>query len=572
MTFRTCRRAATVAVAIALLAARFAAAQVAAVAEEPRSTESLAAEIERMLVEAYPDAEGPGAALLVVRQGEVLYRGARGMANLELGVPLSADHVFRLGSITKQFTAAAILLLEERGKLTVDDPITEYLPDFPTHGHEITIAHLLTHTSGIYNLTDIPGYMDQPVRQDVTTEELIDAFRDLDPEFEPGERWDYSNSGYILLGAIIEKVSGQSYAEFMRENVFEPLGLHHTDCDGTRIIPNRASGYELAGDGYANAAFISMTQPHGAGVLVSTVDDLVRWNAALAGGELISKESYERMTRPAVLDDGTEAPYGYGFSVGDVRSLPAVHHGGGIHGFVTFALYLPGEDVYVAALSNLPGGGMGPGPLALRAGALVAGDPFPDHERAAIDPTILERYVGVYRIGHTATRTVTLEGGKLYTQRSGGLKVEAIPHSETGFFYEQSLTPGEMVLDDSGAVSHMLMYHDGASEPERAERTDEEVVVPPTEEADVDPAIYDRYDGRYQLAPGFVLTVTREGDRLFAQATGQPRFEIFPSSETEFFVKLVDARLVFEVGVEGPAASVTLHQAGQVVPGPRLDD
>jgi hypothetical protein len=314
-----------------------------------------------------------------------------------------------------------------------------------------------------------------------------------------------------------------------------------------------------------------MTQPHGAGALLATVDDVAKWNAALAGGKLISKASYDRMTRPTVLDDGSEAPYGYGFAVSTLRSLPIVHHAGGIHGFVTFALYVPGEDVFVAAFSNIPGGGMGPGPLALRVGALVAGDPFPEFERVAVDPTRLERYVGVYRIDDDATRTVTLEDGKLWTQRTGGLRIEAIPHSETGFFYEQALSHWEVVLDEAGEVSHMLMYHDGANEPERADRTDEPIVDAP-EEVEVDPAIYGRYVGRYQLAPGFILTVTRQGDRLFAQATGQSAFEVFPSSETEFFYKVVEARLVFEVGDTGPATSVTLHQGGQVVPGHRIED
>lgn len=555
------------ALALSLITAQIVSAQVAAQAEAP-----LAQEIDRMFAEAYPDDDAPGAALLVMQDGEVVYRGARGMADVELGVELSPDQVFRLGSITKQYTGAAIMLLEEQGKLTVSDPISKYLPDYPTHGHEITIEHLLTHTSGIYNYTDVAGYMGQPVRQDVTTEELIDHFRELDMEFAPGERWDYSNSGYVLLGAIIEQVSGQSYADFIEEHVFQPLGLEETYYGGTQIIPDRVSGYQLEGEGYVNAPYISMSHAHAAGALLATVDDLAKWDAALASGELISEDSYKRMTTPYVLNDGEEAAYGYGFSVTKVRSLPVVHHGGGIHGFSTFGLRIPQESVYVAAFSNIPGGGMGPGPLALRVGALVAGDPFPEFERAEIDSELLKRYVGVYRIDEGTTRAVTVDDGKLYTQRTGGGKIEAIPHSENGFFYEQSMTHMEIVLDDEGKARHMLMYHDGSNEPERAEWTDEEIVDTTPSEVAVDPEIYDRYEGRYELAPGFILTVTRSGDQLFAQATGQPQFEIFPSSETEFFLKVVDAQLTFEVGEDRRAASVTLHQAGQHVPGKRIED
>ncbi len=538
----------------------------AAAAVEP----SLAESIEAMLADGYPDAAGPGAALLVIDDGEVVYRGARGMANVELGVPLTPEHVFRLGSITKQFTAAAILLLEEEDKLSVDDPITKYLPDYPTHGHTITIEHLLTHTSGIFNYTSVPGFMDQPVRLDLTTDELVESFESLPMDFAPGERFSYSNSGYVLLGAIIEAVSGQSYAEFIRERIFEPLGMEDSHYGGHQIIPKRVSGYTAEGDGYVNAGYISMTQPHAAGSLLSTVDDLARWNAALAAGELISEESYERMTTPFTLKDGEATTYGYGFSLITLRGHRAIAHGGGIHGFNTFAARLPEEGIYVAALSNYPGGGMGPGPLALKAAALTAGDPFPEFRPAPVPSATLERYVGVYRIDEQSTRTVTVEEGKLYTQRSGGTKIEAIPHSETGFFYEQSLTHFEIVLDEAGKVSHMLMYHDGADEPERADYTDEEIVV--RTEVAADPAIYERYVGRYELAEGFVLTITREGDRLFSQATGQAKVEIFPSSETEFFLKVVDAQLTFEVGASGPATAVVLHQGGQTIRGPRLED
>ncbi len=540
-----------------------------AIAQPQPAEASLGEQIDAYLVAAYPDDAGPGAALLVVDDGEIVYRGARGMANVELAVPLSPDQVFRLGSITKQFTGAAIMLLEEEGKLSVSDPITKYLPDYPTHGHTITIEHLLTHTSGIFNYTNVPGFMDQPVRMDVTTEELVDSFKGFAMDFAPGESWNYSNSAYVMLGAIIEEVSGQSYADFVHERIFEPLGMNNSYYGGHQIIPGRVDGYTAEEDGYVNAGYISMTQPHAAGSLLSTVDDLATWHLALAGGELISAESYERMTTPFVLNDGEATTYGYGFALQDVRGQRAVMHGGGIHGFVTMAAYFPDEGVYVAALSNYPGGGSGPGQLALKAAALTFGDPFPEFEAIEVPSDALARYVGVYRIDDNATRTVTLEDGKLYTQRSGGARLEVFPHAENGFFYEQSMTHFEIVSDESGAVSHMLMYHDGATEPERADFTDEE--IPIQEEAAVDSSIYDRYVGKYELAPNFVLTVTRDGDRLFTQATGQAKVEIFPESETRFFLKVVDAQLEFEVDGEGPAPSVTLFQGGQTIKGKRID-
>ena len=259
---------------------------------------------------AYP-ADGPGATAIVVKDGEVLFLGARGMADLELGVPLTSDHVFRLGSITKQFTAASIMLLEQQGKLTVDDLITKHLPGYPTNGYEITIEHLLTHTSGIFSYTSIPGYMmGNEIRADLSTEELVEVFDDLEMDFGPGERWSYSNSGYVLLGAIIEKVSGQSYADFVKENIFEPLGMNNSHYGGSQLIPDRASGYQAIEDGYTNAPFLSMTQPHAAGSLLSTVGDLARWNAGLFGGDLLTEESVARMTTEFTLNNGEGTGYG----------------------------------------------------------------------------------------------------------------------------------------------------------------------------------------------------------------------------------------------------------------------
>lgn len=306
------------------------------------------------LDEAVP-ADEPGITALVMREGEVVFRGAAGLANIELGVPMQPDHVLRIGSITKQFTAAAILLLQERGELNVADDITQYLPDFLTRGERITIEHLLTHTSGLFNYTDLSDYWrGDLIRTDVSVEELIDLFANRPPRFSPGEEFSYSNSGYVLLGAIIERVSGKAYADFMRDEIFTPLGLDDTQYGGPHIVPRRASGYARGrGDEYLNALPISMTHPYATGALVSTVDDLGRWNEALFGGELLSDASVRAMTTVAELDDGSGTEYGYGLYVRMRDGLRVISHSGGIHGFSTSAVWLPDQRVYAVVLSNL---------------------------------------------------------------------------------------------------------------------------------------------------------------------------------------------------------------------------
>jgi CubicO group peptidase (beta-lactamase class C family) len=380
--------------------------------------------------------------------------------------------VFRLGSVTKQFTAAAILLLEEDGQLKVTDSITDYLPDYPTNGHTITIEHLLTHTSGIYSYTDIPGYMATTVRQDMTVEELVEQFQDQPMEFSPGERWSYSNSGYILLGAILEGVAGVSYAEFLEKRIFGPLKLQQTYYGGPQIIPNRVTGYDNDADGLRNAYPLSMTQPYAAGSILSTVDDLAQWNAALFGGDLLSPASLEKMTTAFTLNDGSSANYGYGLATTQLRGSAALTHGGGIFGFRTLGIHIPDHDVYVAVLSNNSGHQPDTGYVGLKVAAMVLEKPFEDFKAIQVDPGLLDRLTGSYQINEGNVRVVTVDEGRLFTQRTGGDRLEAVPFSKTGFFYRDTLTHFEIVLDEQGVPIRMLMYHDGSDDPESADYLD----------------------------------------------------------------------------------------------------
>jgi CubicO group peptidase (beta-lactamase class C family) len=524
---------------------------------------------EQWLDEMYPG-DGPGAAVIVVRDGDVVFRGASGMADLELGVSLAADHVFRLGSITKQFTAAGIMILEERGKLSVSDDIHKYLPDYPTQGHTITIEHLLTHTSGIFNYTNIPGYMgDGRIRMDLTTDELIEVFENVPMDFIPGEAWNYSNSGYVLLGAIIEKVSGQSYADFMQTAIFDKLDMKNSHYGGNQVIPSRVRGYQSWNGEINNANYLSMTQPHGAGSLLSTVDDLTKWTQALFGGELLSEETLKKMTTDFSLNNGEATGYGYGFSIRERFGEHEIAHNGGINGFSTSASWLPDKKVYVAVLSNGPGVGS-PGFLAARMAFDAAGADLPSLEVIDVDPDQLPQYLGVYRIDENQTRNVLLEDGSLYTQRTGGGRSEIVPNGEDAFFYPGGFTHLEFVRDDNGKVIAMDVYQGGATEAERAE-WESALTEGGRDTAAVSPEIYDLWAGDYAMDSGATLSVRRDGDQLFVQLTGQPELEIYPLSTDRYFWKVVDAELGFTAGDDGRGKTAVIYQNGGEFPANRVD-
>jgi len=330
--------------------------------------------VEALLERLQPVADQPGAAAIVVRDGEVVYRKAIGMASMELGVPLQPDTVFRLGSITKQFTAAAVMLLVEDGRVALTDPIEKYLPGYPTQGHVITVEHLLTHTSGIQSYTAIPGWFPTRIRADLPLQELIDGFKKEPMQFAPGERYAYNNSAYVILGAVIEKASGETYERFLTRRIFEPLGMTSTFFGSNEpIIKRRAQGYSQENGVVRNAPFLSMTQPHAAGSLVSTVDDLAKWDGALLKGILLKPASLQRMATPYTLKDGSSTGYGYGLQVRQLRGHQSVEHGGGINGFSTFALSLPTERVYVAVLTNSDAPKAPPAYLARRLAAIATG-------------------------------------------------------------------------------------------------------------------------------------------------------------------------------------------------------
>ncbi len=402
--------------------------------------------------------------VLIAQGGKVLLSKGYGMANLELGVPNTPQTKFRLGSVTKQFTAMAIMQLQEKGLLNVNDPIIKYIPDYP-NGEKITIHHLLTHTSGIPNLTDFPDFLETMMIPS-PVEKTIERFKNKPLEFEPGEKFSYSNSGYVLLGYLIEKISGKSYEDFLNENIFQKLKMFNSGYDHTNtILQNRASGYTLGTDGLVNAAYIDMSLPLGGGCLYSTVEDMYLWDRALYTEKLVSKTTMEKIFTPF------KEEYAYGWNVSELYKHKRISHSGGIDGFASNISRYPDDDLCIIALSNF--------------------------EHAAI--------------------------GK--------------------------------ISQDLAAIVFGEKY----------ELPQERKV------AEIDYRICDAYLGQYQLDTNLAIAITREGDHLFGQGTGQPKFELFPESEIKFFLKIIDAQITFIKNEKGEVKEFILHQNGKDHPAKKMD-
>lgn len=295
----------------------------------------------------------PGCAVLIAKKGEVIYKKAFGIANLELNVPMRTEMVFRIGSVTKQYTAIAILKLMEEGKISLRDSVQHYIKSVPYKGHTITIKNLLTHTSGIKGYDGLDFHIPNAIRIDFSPKQWIDSLANLPLDFIPGTKFNYSNSNYLMLGYIIEQVSGKSYKNYLAENIFKPAGLSATYYDSPlMIIMNRADGYIKDSLTFRNADYISMSHVYSTGALVSTIADLYKWHTALHTYKIVKKETLEKAFTPFRLSDGSQSQYGYGWFIMNIQGSQSIGHGGAIDGFRSMEIYFPEQDLFIVALFN----------------------------------------------------------------------------------------------------------------------------------------------------------------------------------------------------------------------------
>lgn len=520
------------------------------------------------LVEAYLRSDLFSGSVLVAQHDQVLFRKSFGLADREWDIPNTPETKFRIGSVTKQFTAAAILQLVEHGKLKLEDSIAEHYVSAPTAWRPITIHHLLVHTSGIPSYTALADFAGKISKLRRTPEEIIALTQDAPLDFEPGTQFAYNNSGYILLGYVIEKVTEQSYGQYVKDNILDRLGLTDTGYDdGASILARRAAGYCHSGAHWEKAAFIDMSLPYAAGALYSTVDDLLRWQDALSAGKVIGAASLRSM-----FTDYGHA-YGFGWVIRAQLDRRLQTHGGGIYGFRATLDRYPEDELTIIALSNLESAPVEK--IARELAAIRFGIAEP-HRAAPVDPALLDGYLGPYQLGPRFVLTVTREGDQLFVQGTRQPRMEVFPESDRIFFSKVVDARVSFEVDPRGQASKIVLNQNGRErtggriEGAEAKRIEEE---PPKEhkQVSVDPQLFDGLVGRYRLFENFVLTISREGDRLFCQATGEPKLEIFPESEREFFFKVVDAQISFERDEHARAHRMVLHQGGLDTPAELTD-
>jgi CubicO group peptidase (beta-lactamase class C family) len=402
----------------------------------------------------------PGCEVLVAKHGKIIYKKAFGNADLELNVALNPDMVFNLASITKQFTAVAILQLVEQGKISLLDSLQKFIPDFPSKGHTITIENLLTHTSGIkdYMQIDYPNSFME--RLDYRPKQLIDSFKNFALEFEPGTKFSYSNSGYYLLGYIIEKITGKRYQSYVQDNLLTPLGLTHTYFDSAGIvIPNRVNGYQKDDTVFKNADYWSPTIEYAAGGLISNVDDLFKWHNGLYSYRILKKENLQKAFTSFQLKDGTSTDYGYGWFLKTSNGIKSIAHAGGIPGFITNEIYFPAEDIFIAILCNC---GSAPiDELSVNISAIVLGKPLQTDVK--VDANTLDKYIGVYKLSIDSSRIIILlrKNNQLFAKVSETDIFPIVFQSETKFQFKNILDASCEFVTENGKVTKFNVSQNG---------------------------------------------------------------------------------------------------------------
>ena len=408
------------------------------------------------LLKAYADQYKFSGTALIAKGDEILLNKGYGYSNAGEKKQNTEASVFQIGSITKQFTAAIILLLEEQGKLSVNDKLSKYFPQFP-NGDKITLHHLLTHTSGIYNYTNNAQFMQSGGTKPVDQTTMFSLFLDKPLDFEPGTKYSYSNSGYVLLGYIIEKVTGKPWEQVVRENILKPLQMNQTGFDFTGFKgADKTTGYfSLSEVGSIPAPIIDSTFSYAAGSIYTTASDLLKWERAMAKGKLLKKASWQKAMTPV------KEAYGYGLAIDSLHGQQRISHGGGIYGYTSNAMWFPAQDYTIILLSNASSA---LGKLSNDVAAVLYGKPYTIPEanvEVKLEDAILKQYEGEYALAPNFSITVTFKDGYLYGQATGQPPFQMFAKTEKRFFLKAVPAEVEFFKSEAGKVTEMVLYQNG---------------------------------------------------------------------------------------------------------------
>jgi CubicO group peptidase (beta-lactamase class C family) len=425
----------------------------------PACTQNIPVKLD-ILMDSYAKEMAFNGTVFAATKDTVIFEKGYGYKNKSTNARNDTNTIFQIGSITKQFTSAIILQLQEQNKLSLQDSLTKYIPDYP-NGNKITIEHLLTHTAGVYNYTNDAVFMVNETTHPINRDSLVNRFKYKPLDFQPGEKFSYSNSGYILLGYIIEKVTGQPYFQVVRQRIFQPLHMDHSGFDFTHLnSPDKAMGYTTP-ESTTPANIVDSSVSFAAGAIYTTVGDLYKWDRALRAGRIITPASQEKAYTPHL------AQYGYGWMIGTIDGKKVVEHGGGITGFVSDIRRIPEDETCIVVLDNQPNEA-DPTKISRDIAAILNGKDvkLPETKVAiTVDTTILRQYVGMYQISPTFSIAVTLDNGRLFGQATGQGKFELFAQKKDRFFLKVLQAEVEFVRGADNKVENLILHQNGQDIP-----------------------------------------------------------------------------------------------------------
>lgn len=408
------------------------------------------------LVSAYAAQGQFNGTVLVGHQNKIVFQKGFGFRNTVRKEMNDANSIFQVGSLTKQFTAAIIMQLYQEKKLDLQDKLSKYFPGF-TNGDQITIEHLLTHTSGLFNYTNDSTVMHGDLAAHYSEEKFLDKFRTYPADFAPGTEWNYSNTGYVILGYIISKIEKKPYETVMRERILRPLGMNHSGFDFTHLShPQKTTGYFYVHEGGREAPVVDSTISHAAGALYATVGDLYKWERAVSSNKILNEGSWKKVFTPY------KNKYGYGWNLDTVFSRPITHHSGGIPGYLSYILRFPGEDLSVIIVDNSSSNEIFK--IAKGLSAIVLNQPYdlPTIKKGiTLAPDVLQQYIGKYQLAPEFIITITVENNGLRAQATNQPVLELLAEKEDHFFIKLVDAKIQFTKDEQGKVDGLILFQNG---------------------------------------------------------------------------------------------------------------